>query len=66
MSWLQILQGSDDHVVPPVQAKDMVNAVEGDLEYRQYKGEAHGWKKSSTIKNSIEIELEWYKTVFNL
>ncbi|KAH7106404.1 alpha/beta-hydrolase [Auriculariales sp. MPI-PUGE-AT-0066] len=61
---LLILQGKDDRVVPPNQAKIIVEAIEerhGDVEYKEYEGEGHGWGKVETITDALLRELAFYE-----
>jgi dipeptidyl aminopeptidase/acylaminoacyl peptidase len=69
-SWLQFLQGADDHIVPPRQSYGMYEAIikkSGTAEYKEYPGEGHGgWTKSADIKDALDRELAWYKKVLKL
>jgi dipeptidyl aminopeptidase/acylaminoacyl peptidase len=50
-----LLQGDDDKVVPPEQARLLVDAVEragGTVEYHVYEGEGHGFVRPETIADS--------------
>jgi dipeptidyl aminopeptidase/acylaminoacyl peptidase len=55
---LMILMGELDLRVPPKQGEEMVEALEKagktDYEYHEYPGEAHGWRKTVTIKDYHE------------
>lgn len=49
---LAVFQGTEDRVVPPEQARDLVAALEKSGTphlLRLYEGEGHGWRKSETI-----------------
>ncbi len=49
---LLVLQGDDDRVVPPEQARRLVDAVRaagGRVESHVYAGEGHGWSRPETI-----------------
>ena len=62
----QLLQGADDKVVPPSQAEDMLKVIRergGQVEYKLFKGEGHGWRKADTIIAALETELEFYLKV---
>jgi dipeptidyl aminopeptidase/acylaminoacyl peptidase len=52
---LLILMGEVDKRVPPSQGEEMVEALKKvgrtDFEYHVYPGEAHGWRKSETIRD---------------
>ncbi|OCH85384.1 alpha/beta-hydrolase [Obba rivulosa] len=66
---LLVLQGSDDAVVPPGQAEEIVNTIKkrgGRVEYVVYQGEGHGWRKAETIKDALEKELAFYRDVLRL
>ncbi len=61
------LQGSDDKVVPPAQSERMVNALREKglpVSYLAFEGEAHGFRKASTIRRAIEAELYFYSKIF--
>lgn len=49
---LALFQGTEDRVVPPEQARDLVAALERNGTQpllRLYEGEGHGWRKAETI-----------------
>ena len=61
------LQGLDDKVVPPAQSERMVNALREKglpVSYLAFEGEAHGFRKASTIRRAIEAELYFYSKIF--
>ena len=61
------LQGLDDKVVPPAQSEYMVNAMREKglpVSYLAFEGEAHGFRKASTIRRAIEAELYFYSKIF--
>lgn len=61
------LQGLDDKVVPPAQSERMVNALRDKglpVSYLAFEGEAHGFRKASTIQRAIEAELYFYSKIF--
>ena len=65
----QILQGLDDAVVPPSQAKFIVDAIHkrnGTVKYIAFEGEGHGWRKAENIKRALEEELAFYEETFHL
>lgn len=66
---LLILQGSDDHVVPPNQAEAIVKKIRekgGEVEYIVFEGEGHGWRRAENVKAALEKECQFYEKVFNL
>lgn len=49
--------------MPPDQAKDMVKAIKengGQVEYHEFEGEGHGWRKAENIIKALEFELDFY------
>lgn len=61
------LQGLQDKVVPPNQARAMVNAmVERNIPvaYATYANEGHGFRNSDTIKHSLMVEYGFYADQF--
>ena len=66
---MQILQGSEDAVVPPQQAELIVESITergGKVKYTLFEGEGHGWRKAENIQKAWEEELAWYEEVFDL
>lgn len=62
----QILQGSDDPVVPPTQAEIMVETVReqgGRVDYVVLEGEGHGWRKAENIAKALNAELGFFQDV---
>ncbi|MGH2406577.1 MAG: S9 family peptidase [Candidatus Limnocylindrales bacterium] len=62
-----ILQGLDDHVVPPSQAEQIVAALAAKgipYAYLPFAGEGHGFRKAENIRRSYEAELSFYGQVF--
>lgn len=62
-------QGSEDKVVPPNQAKTMVEALRKrsvPVAYVEFEGEGHGFRQADTIQRAIESELYFYAEVFGL
>jgi dipeptidyl aminopeptidase/acylaminoacyl peptidase len=52
-----VLQGAVDKVVPPAQARAMVDAMRAGgapVDYHEYEGEGHGWARASTIADALE------------
>ena len=65
----QIEQGSQDAVVPPHQAEEIVKTIkekDGYVEYVVFEGEGHGWRKAENIKAALEKELQFYELVFGI
>ncbi|MEL7067718.1 MAG: S9 family peptidase [Cyanobacteria bacterium J06581_3] len=61
------LQGSEDKIVPPNQAEEMVNAlkVKGiPVSYLLFEGEQHGFRKAENIKRALDAELSFYSQIF--
>ncbi|MGH3579144.1 MAG: S9 family peptidase, partial [Mycobacterium sp.] len=62
-----LLQGADDPVVPNDQSERFA-AVLGDHGVRcrliVFEGEAHGFRRASTIEASLEAELDFYRSLF--
>jgi dipeptidyl aminopeptidase/acylaminoacyl peptidase len=53
---LLILQGADDKVVPPEQARALVDAVRaagGTVEHQLYEGEGHGFVRPETVTDAL-------------
>ena len=66
---VQVLQGSEDAVVPPEQAELIVKSIRdrgGKVEYIVFQGEGHSWRKAENVKRSLEEELHFYEGVFGL
>lgn len=62
-------QGLDDKVVLPNQSQLMVEAMKKKdlpVEYLEFPGESHGFRQASTIKQTLEAELNFYSRVFGL
>jgi len=60
-------QGLEDQVVPPSQSRAIVSALEGrgvPVEYIEFEGEQHGFRKAGSIVRSLEAELAFYGKVF--
>lgn len=63
------LQGEEDKVVPPEQAKSMAAALEAKgiaTRLLLFAGEQHGFRRAATIIETLEAELEFYRWVFKL
>ena len=60
-------QGLEDRVVPPNQAEMMVEALRAKgvpVAYLAFEGEQHGFRRTETIKRTLEAELYFYSRVF--
>jgi dipeptidyl aminopeptidase/acylaminoacyl peptidase len=60
------LQGSEDTVVPPLQAEAIVNSIEGRhgrVKYIVFEGEGHGFRTAENIRTALEEELAWYENL---
>ena len=65
LSHIKLLQGADDKVVPKEQSIKIYKAIldhGGVVEYKEYEGEGHGWRKADTIRDAIEREIKFYNT----
>ena len=63
-----LLQGSEDAVVPPAQAKQMVDALTDNgvpHAYLEFEGEQHGFRRAESIQRAAEAELSFYGQVFD-
>ncbi|MGH8996857.1 MAG: alpha/beta hydrolase family protein, partial [Acidimicrobiales bacterium] len=61
-----LLQGEDDPVVPPEQARSMAEALQARgvrCELRFFAGESHGFRKAETLVAAFEAELAFYREV---
>jgi len=64
---LLILQGLDDHVVPPNQAEQMVAALTAKglpYAYLPFEGEGHGFRREANVRRATAAELAFYGLVF--
>jgi dipeptidyl aminopeptidase/acylaminoacyl peptidase len=62
-----LLQGLDDRVVPPDQARAMAEAVRAKglpVAHLEFAGEGHGFRKAETIVRAREAEAWFYSRVF--
>jgi dipeptidyl aminopeptidase/acylaminoacyl peptidase len=60
-------QGLEDEVVPPDQAKIMVEALRDrglPVAYVAFEGEQHGFRRAGSIRRALEAELYFYSQVF--
>ena len=61
-----LLQGLDDQICPPVQAKRLADALAGSgipHAYLAFEGEQHGFRKATTIEAALTAELSFYGQV---
>ncbi len=66
---LIVFQGADDQVVPPAQSRAIVAALAQrgiPVEYLEFPGEQHGFRKAENIVRSLEAELAFYRKTFGL
>ncbi len=64
---LIVFQGLDDKVVPPEQSRMIVDGLKARgvaVEYHEFEGEGHGFRKGATIKAALEAEAAFYRRVF--
>src|SRR6185312_11486985 len=62
-----LLQGLDDKVVPPAQARQMAEAVRGKglpVALLEFEGEGHGFRAAEAIVRSRDAEAYFYSRVF--
>ncbi|HET6598368.1 MAG TPA: prolyl oligopeptidase family serine peptidase [Burkholderiaceae bacterium] len=62
-----LLQGSEDRVVPPEQARAMFEAVRAKglpVAFVLFEGEQHGFRRAATIRRALEAELYFYGRIF--
>lgn len=65
----QILQGSDDKVVPPEQSEAIYKSIQqrgGKVKYVLFPGEGHGFRKAENQIKALETEIRWYDEVLGL
>ncbi len=64
-----LFQGLDDKVVPPEQSRLIVDKLKQrgiDVEYREFAGEGHGFRRSETIIAVLEAELAFLQRALKL
>jgi dipeptidyl aminopeptidase/acylaminoacyl peptidase len=69
LTLLQLLQGSEDKVVPPNQAESILKIIKdrgGKVEYVLFDGEGHGFRRAENVKKALETERGFYEKIFNL
>ncbi|HUN74134.1 MAG TPA: S9 family peptidase [Steroidobacteraceae bacterium] len=60
-------QGTEDEVVPPSQSRAIVAALQArgvPVEYIEFEGEQHGFRRAESIVRSLEAELDFYGRAF--
>jgi dipeptidyl aminopeptidase/acylaminoacyl peptidase len=60
---IAFFQGAEDAIVPPNQAEAMVEALKAKglpFQYLLFDGEQHGFRRSQTIKRTLDAELYFY------
>jgi dipeptidyl aminopeptidase/acylaminoacyl peptidase len=66
---LILFQGKDDKVVAPEQSRIIVEALtrrRRTVEYWEFEGEGHGFRRASTIATCLERELAFFQRVFEI
>ncbi|PPQ78775.1 hypothetical protein CVT25_010648 [Psilocybe cyanescens] len=66
---LLILQGEIDMVVPKGQAEAIYESIRsrgGEVEYKLYPGEGHGWRQEANMRDALERELGFYERILKL
>ncbi|MFZ3473858.1 prolyl oligopeptidase family serine peptidase [Streptomyces sp. 4.24] len=64
-----LLQGLDDPVCPPAQARRLLDAMRGRSvphAYVAFEGEGHGFRRADTMVRALEAELSLYAQVFGI
>ncbi len=64
-----LFQGLDDKVVPPEQSRLIAERLRArgiDVEYHEFEGEAHGFRRAETIVAVLEAELAFLQRVLQL
>jgi len=62
-------QGSEDRVVPPNQARDMVAALNHKdlpVAYLEFAGEGHGFRRAENVERALASEYAFYCRVFGI
>ena len=63
------MQGEIDFVVPKEQAEAIYHGIKqrgGEVEYKLYPGEGHGWRKEENMRDACERELAFYERILKL
>jgi dipeptidyl aminopeptidase/acylaminoacyl peptidase len=66
---LQLLQGSEDRVVPKPQADAIYESITsrgGVVEYKVYPGEGHGFRMEATRADSLDRERLFYEKMLKI
>jgi dipeptidyl aminopeptidase/acylaminoacyl peptidase len=66
---LLVLQGLEDKIVPPNQAKIVVEGLRArkkPVAYLAFEGEQHGFRRAATIQRALTAELSFYSQVFGI
>lgn len=61
---LIIFQGADDQVVPKEQSRTIAEVLRErrlPVEYHEFEGEGHGFRRADTISRSLDLELDFYR-----
>ena len=64
-----VLQGSEDHVVPPSQSEAIVAALDRNgiaHAYIEFEGEGHGFRRAENIERALAAELAFVARIFGL
>jgi acetyl esterase/lipase len=64
-----LFQGLDDRIVPPEQSRLIVEKLKArgiDVDYHEFAGEAHGFRKAETIVAVLQAELAFLQRVLQL
>ncbi len=64
---LLLLQGSEDKIVPPQQSlaiRDALQARGVPVEYVEFEGEGHGFRRAENLQCSLDTEEAFYRRVF--
>jgi dipeptidyl aminopeptidase/acylaminoacyl peptidase len=65
---LILFQGADDHVVPKEQSIMIAEALRSTgvpVEYYEFQGEGHGFRRAETIEACLERELNFYRKLMS-
>jgi dipeptidyl aminopeptidase/acylaminoacyl peptidase len=65
---LILFQGADDQVVPKAQSVMIADALRSKgvpVEYHEFEGEGHGFRRAETIMACLERELEFYRRLMS-
>jgi dipeptidyl aminopeptidase/acylaminoacyl peptidase len=65
---LILFQGADDKVVPKEQSIAIAGVLRErglPVEYHEFEGEGHGFRRADTITRSLELELDFYRRLLS-